>query len=109
MEELKQKIKDKDIQLTSIIYKHHLIISNLNNELKELKKELYSNCKHKCCGIYDTHDYKLCQDDDCECPWRLLDDGTRINLDEVLNDISKVVGSDVLDKFKNMPGLLWIT
>ena len=109
MEELKLKIRDKEIQIASIKEKHRVITSKLNSELKELKTELktelYSRCKHKCSGIYDN---EICQDEHCECPsWHLLDDGTRINLDEVLNDISKVVGSDVRDKLKNMSGLLY--
>ena len=101
MEELSHKIKDKEIQLASIIEKQRVITINLNNELKELKREFYSSCKHKCSGLFDTHDNEICQDEHCECPWHLLPDGTRINLDEVLNDISKVVGSDVRDKLRH--------
>jgi hypothetical protein len=56
MEELKLKIRDKEIQIASIKEKQRVITSNLKNELKELKKELYSSCKHKCSRIYDTRD-----------------------------------------------------
>lgn len=62
------------------------------------------------CGSYDTHDNKRCKDIECVCPCHLLEDGTRINLKEVLNDLSKVVGNNVEHTLKNMgmiPGLLY--
>ena len=43
MEEIKQKIKDKEEQIIQI----SKILNQSKNELKKLKKELYLKCEHK--------------------------------------------------------------
>lgn len=70
MEEIKQRIKDKEAQITQI----NKVLNQSKKELNELKKELYLNCHHEFVyiqtsgGQYAEFEYK-CKHCDYSTPY----------------------------------------